>query len=217
MDEYDEMGEVDRQTVFQCDTRDVGNAYERYVAENNASLLEMDHPKYGKAPLNTDGSVNPWPSNGLYLPAAISFVTTKFRNGKGYMGHDKLAASTLKSYEGRLRSAAYHRCQWDDDDVQRVWGKQFGGNKRNVQRATPAVAMLIRRHGEEIQGPRSTRAFMYAYDVDYTLEELHDVSDNVNRAMEASAMLSLHALTAKRNHTCFDDTVTCFDGTSYVF
>ena len=125
----------------------LGDEFEKYVKEKSQEMIESAKvvTKYGNPPLLPSGKVNPWPLDGLWELAAISFITSVHRNRTGNCGHKLLAASSLRTIEGSLRSAAYLRCPFSDDDCRRNWAERWVGKNR-IKTKSVAVTAIIRKH-----------------------------------------------------------------------
>ena len=132
----------------------LGDEFEKYVKEKSQEMIESAKvvTKYGNPPLLPSGKVNPWPLDGLWELAAISFITSVHRNRTGNCGHKLLAASSLRTIEGSLRSAAYLRCPFSDDDCRRNWAERWVGKNR-IKTKSVVVTAIIRKHGSVPKKP----------------------------------------------------------------
>ena len=82
MGEAVELVELDQDSIFREDCLKVGKAYEKYVTDNSAELIATSkqmtqYDKYGPAPLLENGTVNPWPDNGLWEYSVIALTIEK--------------------------------------------------------------------------------------------------------------------------------------------
>ena len=148
--------------------------------------------------------MDPYPDDGLYEPAVTAFVMFVHKRGRGNCGNKLMALSTIANMEGQLRSIAYRKCKWSDARNKRDWCTRYLGRK-NVKKVTQAQLALKVMHGRSIQEPRTTKLPLYSHDIDYCHQMLQKVSDDVERALLADAVLALHAMTAMRISTIHEN------------